>query len=416
MKIGQVAKKYSISKDNLYYYINYGLLVPPKRNAQYDFDEATLRDLERILQLKETDYSLAEIHRILSLYRVSSAGNPEDRAQLKQFYIDKRTECVEKIRRYEQIIEDLDRQIVELSVTEEAAKVHTGLPFTFFDLLCCPVCGKTFSISDVNMDMEYIYDGRLTCTCGYHAVIEDGILITPNGYQGEADKPDTERELYKDLPPSLISLFQRAYNNMKEDLLKMDLKNKIVMETYINAWFFLHNHQRFFPAEGRYIIVDKFPETLRMYKYLIERQNYRLPILFLADSSTSFPIRKGCVDLNIDFFASNEHNFYHDSLLLKELKPFFSSNGRTVGTYFSFPSGRLSMKNLLREYPGSSKNNFSLPWFEQETERCGFRLLHEKTCGSTIDSGDNLGFSFHEYGEEMQLTTYLAGIESFSPR
>lgn len=408
MKIGQVAKKYNISKDNLYYYISYGLLVPPKNHTQYDFDEATLRDLELILQLKETDYSLSEIHQILSLYRVSGADNPEDRAELLRFYMRKRTECVEKIQHYEQIIENLDRQITELSSADDSVKTHTGVPFSFFDLLCCPVCGKKFSVDEVNMDMEYIYNARLTCSCGYHAVIDDGILITPNGYRGEEDKPDVERELYKDLPPSLISLFQRAYNNMKEELARMNLSNSVVMETYINAWFFLHNHQRLFPSNGRYIIVDKFPETLRMYKELIERENYRLPILYLADSSTSYPLKKNSIDLHLDFFASNEHNFYRDSFLLEELKPYLKSDGRALGTYFSFHAGERSMQRLLREYPDCSPRNFSLPWFKQELDRSGYRLLTEKLCGSTTNSGENLGFSFHEPGDEMRLTTYLA--------
>lgn len=410
MKIGQVARKYNISKDNLYYYINYGLLVPPKPNTQYDFDEATLRDLELILKLKDTDYSLQEIHKIISLYRVSGASNPEDRAELKQIYLNKRAECLDKMRHYEEIIENLDRKIVELSAAEDTENTSTGVPLKFFDLLCCPLCGEKLTVSDVNMDLDYIYDGLLSCACGYSAVIDDGILITPNGYNGEADEPDIERELYKDLPPSLISLFQKAYNNMEEDLAKIDLNDSVVMETYINAWFFLHNHQRLFSPNGRYIIVDKFPETLRMYKKLIERENYGLPILYLADSSTSYPIKKKSIDLHIDFFACNEHNFYRGSFLLEELKPYFKSNAQALGTYFSFHPGKRSMDKLFREYPDSSPDNFSLFRFEQQLANSRFRLLHEKHCGSTTESGNNLGFSFHVSGDEMRLTTYLADI------
>lgn len=71
MKIGQVAQRYGISRDNLYYYINYGLLVPPRMDKQYVFDDETLSDLERILELKELGFTLAEIHHILSLFRIS---------------------------------------------------------------------------------------------------------------------------------------------------------------------------------------------------------------------------------------------------------------------------------------------------------------------------------------------------------
>ena len=67
MRIGKVSEKYGISIDNLHYYINYGLLVPPKPKGQYVFDDATLKDLEWILNLKKLDFSLREIHIILSL-------------------------------------------------------------------------------------------------------------------------------------------------------------------------------------------------------------------------------------------------------------------------------------------------------------------------------------------------------------
>ena len=68
LRIGEVSRSYGISVDNLYYYINYGLLVPKKPKGQYDFDQQTLRDLDLILELKDMKFSLKEIHQVLSLY------------------------------------------------------------------------------------------------------------------------------------------------------------------------------------------------------------------------------------------------------------------------------------------------------------------------------------------------------------
>ena len=163
MKIGQVSKKYGLSKDNLYYYINYGLLVPPRLGSQYIFDEDTLADLEWILELKELDFTLAEIHRILSLKRISNLENPKDRADLQEMYAAKRAECAGKITHYEDNVRQLDDMILQLSTAENAAHRHTGLPLRMLDLLCCPSCGGTLSISHVNIEMKYIYESRLTC-------------------------------------------------------------------------------------------------------------------------------------------------------------------------------------------------------------------------------------------------------------
>ena len=91
MRIGKVSKEYHISIDNLHYYIKYGLLVPPKPKGQYFFDETTLKDLEWILALKKLDFSLREIHSILSLKRISNFADAEDLEELKELFKSKQT-------------------------------------------------------------------------------------------------------------------------------------------------------------------------------------------------------------------------------------------------------------------------------------------------------------------------------------
>lgn len=87
MRIGQVSNKYHISTDNIYYYINYGLIVPPKNTGgQYVFDDNTLKELEFVLDLKKLDFSLRTIHKIISLYRVSNLADKQDVDDLKNIY------------------------------------------------------------------------------------------------------------------------------------------------------------------------------------------------------------------------------------------------------------------------------------------------------------------------------------------
>lgn len=83
----------------------------------------------------------------------------------------------------------------------------------------------------------FLYKGALSCKCGYYAKISSGILMTPNKNQNLQDTPDLTRELYKDLPPDLISMFERSYNWMLEKMNQVNLHGKIIAETYINAWF-----------------------------------------------------------------------------------------------------------------------------------------------------------------------------------
>ncbi len=405
MRIGQVSKLYGISTDNLYYYINYGLLVPQKPKGQYNFDRQTLKDLELILELREMKFSLKEIHMILSLYRVSSLAAQKDIEDLKEVYRRKIQEFNSDIAETEKNIRSLESKIKHLDALLPGKKSPVGLPLRMLDLLCCPICRKSFVIENASMNSRYIFEGRLTCECGYKAHIKDGILITPNRNTDVYDTPDLERKMYKDLPSSLISLFQNSYNWMTEKLSHMDLSQKVVIETYINAWFFMHNHQQYLDPSGRYIVVDKYPEMLFMYKKLMEQQGFDLDILFIADSSTCLPLKDRCIDLNIDYFAVNEHNFYHNSFLYDELAPYMKDNAKMLGTYFYFADGKKSMADLLREYPTCSPDNFSLTYFLSHMKGM---ITDQEDCGFTTSSGSNIGFSFHHEGERMYLRSYLA--------
>ena len=407
MRIGKVSEYYHISVDNLYYYINYGLLVPPKPKGQYNFDSQTLWDLELILELRSLQFSLKEIHRILSIYRIQGPSGTGDIAELIHIFTEKRNQCAKEARQLERIVKNLDSKVLELTSRQTVSEDARGLPVRMLDLLCCPKCGGTFSISGASMNLQDIYSGTIGCSCGYHILIENGILMTPNKNTSLFDTPDINRELYKDLPPNLISRFQRSYNWMCSKLEEMPMGNKVVLETYVNAWFFMHNHLEYLDPTSRYIVIDKYPETLLMYKRLIEQQNTKLDIMYIADSSTEFPLKKECIDLNIDFFAINEHNFYHHSFLIDRLLPYMSRESALLGTYFYFIDAPKSHQTLLKLYPESSPQNFSLNYFKKSLNRGPYQIEDSEDCGTITDSGNNLGFGFHHSGEKLGMMPYL---------
>ena len=68
------------------------------------------------------------------------------------------------------------------------------------------------------------------------------------------------------------------------------------------------------------------------------------------------------------------------------------------------PSDLKACEKLI--FPGVGDAAYAMTQLKES----GFHLLMENFCGSTTDSGENLGFSFHEPGEEMRLTTYLAAV------
>lgn len=407
MKIGQVAREYNISIDTINYYVNFGLLVPSKKNGQRDFNDQTIKDLELLLELKDLRFSLNDIHQIISLYRISDLACEQDTEDLIKRYLAKKFEYAKEIEDLNALSGIIDKTIQKLRDNMPLSKKSIGLPLSLMHLLCCPTCRKDLNIINPQMNTKYVFRGNLMCSCGYAAEICDGIILTPNKNIDAHDEPDINRKMYKDLPPKLITLFQNSYNWMLHKIDEIQFSGKVILETYINAWFFLHNHQQYLDHGGKYIIIDKYPETLASYKRIIEDQEFEHDILYIADSSTKFPIKHECVDVNIDFFAINEHNFYHQSFLLDELKPYFSRKVHLLGTYFYFKNGKKSMQQLLKEYPTSAGHNFQLEYFYRKTEK-KYHFLSQANIGHTTYSGNNIGFSFHVKGEEMHLLSYLA--------
>lgn len=403
MKIGQVVREYGISVNSLYFYINNGLLVPPKHNKQYIFDQKTLDDLSWILELKQMEFPLKDIHRLLSLKRISNFCSQEDHEERARIFsaheeaLKKREAALTAARN------KLRHKLAGFDGLPQNDK--TGVPLSMMKLLCCPHCGGDLMLENVTMNQRYVFQGRLNCSCGYSAIIQDGILCTQNVNTSLYDKPDTTRELYRDLPSRTLSLFEQSYRWLEQQISENISHGKVWIEGYINAWFFFHNHLELLNSDDSLIVLDKFPETLYAYKKVIENQGPECDILYISDCSMIPPLKKEIIDCSMDFFATNEHNFYHQDFYLSYMLPYFRHGANLFGVYFFFKDGKKSMSALLKDYPESSDNNFSIRWFLDEASR-NFRMIDTFDCGFSLDSGKNLGLGFHVLGEELHLQPY----------
>lgn len=412
MKIGQVVKQYHIPLNTLYFYMHNGLLVPPKRNNQYVFDQRTLAELEWLLELKEMEFPLKTIHRLLSLRRISNFYSEEDQEELRSIYESHMRDLQNREAALLTARQKTQQNLFSLA-RHTPAGVRTGVPIRMLHLLCCPECGGEFMLENAAMSQNHIFQATLRCACGYSAVIRDGILQTPNLNTSLFDKPDTTRELYRDLPSRTLSLFEHSYRWLEKHITATISGGKVWLEGYVNAWFFFHNHLELLDSTDCLIVVDKFAETLLAYKSVIDRQGAPCDILYIADSSARPPIREHSVDRVLDFFAANEHNFYHPDLYLNELIPYLKPDSELFGVYFFFQNGRKSMKTLLSSYPEASEHNFNIHWFLQSAKD-QFRILETLDCGFSTDSGKNLGLGFHVPGEELHLQAYWARPQKMS--
>lgn len=90
MKIGSFAKKFGVSIDTVRYYIDLGLLIPDKEKTQYQMNQMCLEDMAFIHQLKQVRFSLKEIHKILSLKRLTNSNDNEDASYFTNLLLEKK--------------------------------------------------------------------------------------------------------------------------------------------------------------------------------------------------------------------------------------------------------------------------------------------------------------------------------------
>lgn len=110
MRIGEFANMFLIEQHTVRYYIRKGLLLPESKNGQYLFDYESIQDMEFILKFKDMGFSLTEIHKLISLYRISNFAGQDDRNTLLRLFKQKREELIKKetdILRQKEILKEL---------------------------------------------------------------------------------------------------------------------------------------------------------------------------------------------------------------------------------------------------------------------------------------------------------------------
>ncbi len=406
MKIGPFSERFSLAPETIRYYINKGLLVPAVKNERYFFSKQDIADMELLLKLKELRFSLAEIHKIISLSRLSNLDSTEELNDYLNILKRQKKELIREKHRLEQTIANINREINEAADKHTVMQKRTsGVPLPFLPYLACPHCQGNLTINNCNIVNDQILSGSLTCACGYSAAIQNGIIIGQSGEISIYDGPDTERNCYRMMSPDLITLMQRDYQWMLEKLGGIPTQGKLILENYVNDYCFCHANFEFLDPRALYIITDKFPEVVAMYKSLLDRKNLPNQVLYIAAAPHQLPLKEHCVDIYIDF-ASNEcaifkHAFAHDAL-----ERYFHRDTYAAGIFWHFQKGSETLAELQRQYPENWEHNFDLKYFYAYLQRHWRQIDAFDDLGSVTDSGEGDSFSYHKTGEVLGLYSF----------
>lgn len=410
MRIGEFAEKYRVTKDTVRHYIENGLLIPDDRSAHFRFGERECRDMEIILRLKNQQFSLQKIHQYLDILRTSNMTEEESFQALSELLTEKRAELGEKIRLLDQVCAEIDGGLRRLSRSVEAEE-PTGVPLRALSLLVCPCCGKALRLERAELDSRYVYAGDLRCRCGYQIKIENGIVKTGNLYTGSYDRPDLKRGLYRNVSENFVSIMQKCTDLTLDYLSGERLRGKVVLESHINGYSFLYNNLRHLEPDCLYIITDKYPEMLEVSKRSIDRLNLGLDILYIADNTMNWPLRRQCVDLLVNYMCDNEHCLYFKTPYITDVDPFVKLKAEVIGIVLGFRKGEVSIRNLQKKYPEGDAHGYFWTQVPHIYEKAGYTFSRQQI-GTITKTIKQYSFECFQDGEELLIGHYHARRKS----
>lgn len=403
MRIGELAKQNNVTIDTIRYYISLGLLIPRKKGSQFEFNQRETENLQFIQRLKSMRFNLKEIGIIMNMRRTGNWNEPETIKEYTRMLRAKIGEINAENVALEYSKELIEKEISCFEKSSSNNDSRQGVPIRALPYLVCPHCGRQLTVNNGTFSYKYIHDGELLCeSCGYRAKIEKGIILTGNRYEGHYDTADIKRELYHTLNSDLLKIYQLLSDHILMALQKEDISGKIIMENFVNGYFFLYTHFHELPKDCLYIIVDKYPEMIYMYKELISALGLELDILYIADASLHYPLAKGCVDVVVDFFSSNEHDFYFKDFYYDSMNPYLKENVSVFGATMALRQDAKSRRLYEKRYPEGNKDLMMYPAMEENLKKNGFQISNKKV-GSVKKSQNMLSFSCHLNGEEMSF-------------
>ncbi|RJS61160.1 MerR family transcriptional regulator [Bacillus sp. PK3_68] len=404
MKIGSFAKKFGVSIDTVRYYIDLGLLIPDKEKTQYQMNQMCLEDMAFIHQLKQVRFSLKEIHKILSLKRLTNSNDNEDASYFTNLLLEKKADLMIEKDEISKAIHLIETKI-HSNKDDFSNPAKVGIPLFFVPLFCCPHCHQLLNLKDASIQGLYIYKGVLSCPCGYQAIIKEGILLTDQ-LKSSPNKYSIYEIDVKKWNPGFVSLLEKGKLWMIKELMKNDLAGKIIVETNIEVSMLLPKYLSSLSDKAYYIFTCHSLKTIVELKKKIEKANPNLTVLYIVNSDLHLPLVHQSIDFFIDSTSFTQFSLIYEESPVAILKPYLKKTARMIGSYVFYSTHAKSLKKIQTIYPAANSRALHLDYLEKGLRHNRLFTTKKEEIGYTEDPGSY--FSYHEAGEKMKLLAYAA--------
>lgn len=398
MRIGEFSKKNNISIETVRHYIDLELIMPHKKGGQYDFDENSQRTLNKVLELKSYGFTLNEVKSII-VYELLGKFTLEDSNLFKKFFELKEKEINKKIKELSIMEEKLKYKIKEITTQEEKKGINIGIDINTLEYFSCISCGGDLYLEEGNIKNNKIIDGKLKCKCGRDYNIECGILIVENNNRSNENSYENIIEDYlKDTDFDYISNIRKGldwgYNNLE----KVDLNNKVLLEIGSGLGFTLRNLYNILD-NTTYIAIDNDINKHIYLKSLLENSNLNNNIILICTDFKKIPIKEDIIDIFLDCSGSSNYWFENNDFSISDILKYLKKDAYVILSYIIFKKIRLNNSIKIE-----NRKNFNIKYVKEEIKKYNFNIIDEISTGYL--SKPSAYENYFNEGEEVYTYMY----------
>jgi DNA-binding transcriptional MerR regulator/SAM-dependent methyltransferase len=352
MRIGEFAQKHNITQDTIRHYLDMGLLVTKKDGSHYRFSEADSKEIDKIIELKQLEFSLTQIQEILCFHRLAGTKTDEYRNYFLHTLETKKEEVIKEQHRYEEIKSHINKKIDELNTDEVNNNNKLGFPMSSMEIIQCPNCEGTLSIYDGIIEKNMIINANLRCRCDYNAIIENGIYIDEKSIRKKMlngkDMP-SKKEFLDAASPKFVNFFYDGMAMLIDNIREHGDGAKYIMELENCVGTFLMQYMRYLPSNSTYILIDNDKDRLAKLKNNIELHHKHSNFMFFCCDIDKLPIVNSSIDVIIDHWMTKNYAQSKNQFLLDIVSPLLKQNGLLVGAYPHFGIGSKNFHGIQPE-------------------------------------------------------------------
>ena len=402
MKIGQFAEKHGITQDTIRHYLDMGLLVTKKEGAHYRFSEADSDEINKIMELKQLDFSLSKIQEILCFHRLAGDKTDEYRNYYLSVLEEKREEITNEQEKYRKINSDISHRIKTLKINELNKTKSLGLPMPSLDILGCPNCNGILDIYDGIIERNMIINANVKCECNYNAIVENGIYVDVESARKKTlngkDMP-SKKEFLDAASPKFINFYYDGMAMLIDNIRKHSNKPKYIMELESCVGTFLMQYIKYLPNNSTYILIGNDKDRLANLKSNIELHHEHMSFIFFCCDINRLPIKDLSIDIMVDHWMTKDYVQSNGEFLPKSVSPLLKEGGLLTGAY---PYFNINSKDFY-SIPVEIKDYFNKDKVMEKLEELNFTRIDSADIGPVIETNP---YNVDTQGKELYLTIY----------